>query len=78
VLAWRIQRQGFRTIWWKNPLAASVWEQRYKAPPPKAQSQTGKVVEVTVTPVPSTASSLAGDDDNQGPTMVPPPIHLDS
>jgi hypothetical protein len=60
------------------PLATSVWEQRYKAPPPKAQSQTEKVVEVTVAPVPSTASSLAGDDDNQGPIMVPPPIHLDS
>jgi hypothetical protein len=64
VLAWRIQTQGFRTMWWKNPLAASVLDQRYKAPPPEAQSQTGKVVEVTVAPVPSTASSLAGDDDN--------------
>jgi hypothetical protein len=60
VLAWRIQRQGFRTMWWKNPLAASVLDQRYKAPPSEAQSQTGKVVEVTVAPVPSTASSLAG------------------
>ena len=64
VLAWRIQRQGFRTMWWKNPLAAIVLDQRYKAPPTEPQSQTGKDVEVTVAPVPSTASSLAGDDDN--------------
>jgi hypothetical protein len=78
VLAWRIQRQGFRTMWWKNPLAASVLDQRYKAPLPEAQTQTGKVVDVTVAPVPSTASSLAGDDDSQGPIMVPPPIHLNS
>jgi hypothetical protein len=78
VLAWRIQRQGFRTMWWKNPLAASILDQRYKAPVPEAQTQTGKVVDVTVAPVPSTASSLAGDDDSQGPIMVPQPIHLNS